>query len=93
MAPLSRWIFVYIPAVLFVALVLYVVCELVMKHFALSNLQEQFRSLSEMPASLASPPSPPSPVPAGPVPAGVSAPPSDVSFALRSVVMRPRGAW
>lgn len=106
-APLSRWIFVYIPAFLFVAVVLYVVCELAMKHFALSNLQEQLLALPEMPGggAVSSVPSAPAAIPApsaaaGPVVgdiggggAAVGAPPSDISFAMRSVVMRPRGAW
>lgn len=108
-APLSRWIFVYIPAVLFVGLVLYVVCELAMKHFAFANLQEQLRSLPEMPLSLPSvhaggmrsphpaqaPAAAPTTTPA-PVAAAAnitSSPASDVSFALRSVVMRPHAAW
>jgi hypothetical protein len=128
-APLSRWIFVYIPAALFVGLVVYVICELAMKHLALSNLQAQLRALPELPDELPLPPAvvaattaashaapsggiplplaaaltpqtvvtPPPPLPLPPPtppslrpPSRTKTPASDVSFAMRTVIMRPR---
>lgn len=97
--PLSRWIFVYLPVALFAGLLLYALCEVIMKQLAWHSLQQQVMSLPETPVNL--PPAPscgsaPSQshrpvtmtVMQAPVPVA-AADPSELSFGLRSVVMRP----
>lgn len=54
-ASLSRWLFVYIPIVLLVIAVAYVMGELVMKHLAMCSAQQQLAALPD-PEVLSMPP-------------------------------------
>jgi hypothetical protein len=67
---LRRWLLVYLPLVLLVGTVLYVLCELAMKHLAVRSLHSQLLALPERPpvapaATMLPPPAVPRP-PAAP---------------------------
>lgn len=47
--PLSRWLTVYLPVALAVAGLLYILCELAMKHLAVRTLHRQLLALPERP--------------------------------------------